>query len=138
MRQTLGGLARKPDRILEALQRVMNELRSKPASILFIGDAEGFDGKWRYAYSFTRNPGRFSVAVTSLRRHDIEHPLAIGWYPSVQIHQMGKLLRHGLRNRGYYYPSVAMTDEHHVFQVLIFDYPENVLHVRVQSGHTTE
>src|SRR5215217_6791204 len=101
-------------------------------------DHDAISASHRNAYSFTRTPGRFSVAVTSLRRHEIEHPLAVLWYPSVQIHQMGKLLRHSLRNRGYYYPSVAMTDEHHLFQVLIFDYCENVLNVRVQSGHTTE
>ena len=51
---------------------------------------------------------------------------------------MGELLRHNLRNRGDYYPSVAMTDEHHLLEVLIFDYPENVLYVGVQPSHTAQ
>src|SRR4029453_919768 len=71
--QTPGRLARKPDETLKRLQRLKNELGGKPAGILFVGDGECSDGQWWYAYSFTRNPRRFSVALGSLWRHEVEH-----------------------------------------------------------------
>src|SRR5215212_479196 len=136
--QTPGGLARKPDGTLKGLQWLKNELGGKPAGVLFVGDAEGFDGQWWYAYSFTRNPGRFSVALGSLGRHEVEHTLAIFWYPSIQIHQMGELLRHTLSNRRYYYPAIAVADELHLFEVFVLDQPEDIVHVRVQPVHAAK
>ena len=77
VRQPLGGLTRKPHGIFEGLERVKNEFRSKLASILFIGDAEDLDGVWWYAYPFARDLSRFSEALSSLWRHQIEHRLAV-------------------------------------------------------------
>ena len=88
-----------------------------------------------YAYPLARNPGCFSVASGPLLRHEVEHTLAIFWYPSIQIHQMGELLRHNLSNRRYYYPAIAVADKHHLFEVLVLDQPEDILHVRVQPVH---
>src|SRR5215217_7428288 len=136
--QMPSGLARKPDGTLEGLKRLNNELGGKPEGILFVGDRECFDGLWWYAYSFTRNPGRFSVALTSLGRNEVEHTLAVFWYPSIQIHQMGELLSHDLSNRRYYYPAIAVADKHHVLEVLVLDHPEDILHVRVQPVYAAQ
>ena len=138
MWQTPGSLARKPDGTRKGLQRLNNELGGKPAGVLFLSDAVCFDGQWWYAYSFTRNPGRFSVALGSLRRHEVEHTLAVFWYPSIQIHQMGELLGHNLSNRRYYYPAIAVADKHNVFKVLVVDHPEDIVHVRVQPVHAAQ
>jgi hypothetical protein len=74
VRQSLGGLTRKPHGIFEGLERVKNEFRSKPAGIPFIGDAEDLDGVWWYAYPFALDLGRFSEVLSSLAASDRTSP----------------------------------------------------------------
>src|SRR5215211_102805 len=48
---------------------------------------------------------------------------------------MGELLRRNLGNRRCYYPAIAEADEHHVFDVLVLDHPQDIVYVRVQPVH---